>query len=181
MMQEICMHVIDIVQNSVVAQAKRIEVELFDDKARDELGFWVIDDGVGMNEQLIQTVTDPFVTSRTTRKVGLGLPLLKMSTSQCEGTMDIQSIAHQETRVMATWKRSHIDTPPWGNIAECWMICYQSFPNKHLKMTIKLNDTQLVMDNHELWNLIEDAELYYEPSILMHLQNYVHDTMNSPK
>jgi hypothetical protein len=178
MMQEICMHVIDIVQNSIAAQAKHIEVELFDCEVEDELGFWVKDDGVGIDPEFIESVLDPFVTSRSTRKVGLGLPLLKMSTTQCEGRMDLSSIPHQETRVYAKWKRSHIDTPPWGDIAECWMICYQSFPNQHLKMTMRLNDKNLVMDNQELWDMLEDSELYYEPSILMYLQTYVRDQLS---
>lgn len=181
MMKDLCMHVIDIVQNSISAQATHIQVELFDFKMKDELGFSVIDDGVGMDEALIQRVTDPFVTSRTTRKVGLGLPLLQMSTTQCEGSLDISSQANHQTRIVAKWKRSHIDTPPWGDIAQCWMICYQSFPHKHLSMTFKTDDSEVVMDNQVLWDMVEDDELYYEPSILMHLQAYLHENMNLPK
>lgn len=168
MMQDISNHIIDIVQNSIVANANNIVVMIY--QKDDVIGFWVEDDGVGMSEAFILEVTDPFVSTRKTRKIGLGLPLLKMSTNYANGSLTIESIPNGKTKVHATWQKSHIDTPPWGPLDECWMSCYLSFQYKVLSMIFVKEDQRIELNNEQLWNQIQERDYFYDLSILVYIK-----------
>ncbi|MGB9587767.1 MAG: ATP-binding protein, partial [Armatimonadota bacterium] len=90
-MREISLHILDIVQNSIAAGASRIAISVTASAADDMLMFCVIDNGKGMPPDLVAKVTDPFVTTRTTRRIGLGIPMLMAAASQCSGEVNIQS------------------------------------------------------------------------------------------
>jgi len=116
-MKDISLHLLDIVQNSIRAKASEIIIRI---QAEVQSGWYklsVEDNGCGMEGSLLETVTDPFVTSRTTRKVGLGLPLLKQSAEQSGGTLSIRSEKGKGCSVEATFRNDHIDCLPEGDIA----------------------------------------------------------------
>ena len=117
-MRELALHILDIVQNSVAAGASAVGIEIDEDrdKAKDLLSIAVIDDGRGMDEDTIAKVTDPFYTTRTTRKVGLGIPLLKTGALACGGDFAIESRLGEGTTISASWQWSHIDRPPLGDM-----------------------------------------------------------------
>ena len=116
-MREIALHILDIVQNSVAAGAGAVDIDVDEDSGGDRLAFSIADDGRGMDQETIDRVTDPFYTSRTTRKVGLGIPLLKESANSCNGSFGIASQLGEGTTVSASYQLSHIDRPPLGDMA----------------------------------------------------------------
>lgn len=116
-MRELSLHILDLVQNAVEAGATAVRLEVSEDSAQDWLTIRVVDNGCGMDDCSRSRVTDPFYTTRSTRRVGLGLPLIDMSTARCGGRLFIASKPDQGTTVEATWRLSHLDRPPLGNLA----------------------------------------------------------------
>lgn len=117
-MQEISLNILDIVQNSVRAGAKNIEVEIYEDTNEDVLFFSVNDDGCGMDEEMVQRVMDPFVTTRTTRKVGMGISLLRSAAQATGGDVELKSEVGKGTFIKAVFSYGHIDRQPLGNMAD---------------------------------------------------------------
>lgn len=117
-MQEISLNILDIVQNSVRAGADTIRVELFEDLPTDVLSFSVEDNGCGMDEEMVARVMDPFVTTRTTRKVGMGISLLRSAAQATGGDVELRSQVGKGTFIKAVFSHSHIDRQPLGNMAD---------------------------------------------------------------
>ena len=115
-MRELSLHILDIVQNSIAAGAGTVTIQVQEDSGEDWISLSVADDGRGMDEETIARVTDPFYTTRTTRKVGLGIPLLKTGATSCEGDFSIESRLGEGTTIRASYRRSHIDRPPLGDM-----------------------------------------------------------------
>jgi anti-sigma regulatory factor (Ser/Thr protein kinase) len=115
--RELSLHVLDVLENSVEAGATRIELSIEEDLPKDILRIMVSDNGRGMSQEMINRVLDPFVTTRTTRHVGLGLPLFAAAAQRCNGDLKIRSQVGVGTTVTATFKHSHIDRAPLGDVA----------------------------------------------------------------
>ena len=116
MMRELADNILDIAQNSIAAGASLVEIDISVSRAQDTVSLAFIDDGCGMNEDMVRAVCDPFTTTRKTRKVGLGLPLLKMTAQATGGEMSIASKPGEGTTVRVTFGLSHIDRPPMGDV-----------------------------------------------------------------
>lgn len=128
-MKEISLHILDIAQNSVRAGATRIVISLVEKDS--SLTFTVEDDGCGMPAELLASVTDPFTTTRTTRKVGLGIPLLIMAARQTGGEVSISSQTgeHHGTVLTARFCLDHIDCMPLGDMTETVVTLIQGAPD----------------------------------------------------
>lgn len=116
-MFELALHILDLVQNSIVAGARLIEIRIEISLGRDLLTLSISDDGRGMDEALRERVVSPFETTRTTRKVGLGIPMFKQLSEMCEGDFSLESAPGKGTRIMASFLLHHIDRPPLGDLA----------------------------------------------------------------
>jgi anti-sigma regulatory factor (Ser/Thr protein kinase) len=114
--REISLHILDILQNSVEAGASRVDLTIDEDLQADRLTIAVKDNGRGMDAAQVARVTDPFYTTRTTRHVGLGLPLLAGAADRCGGSLKIESVPGAGTLVTTVFQHSHIDRAPLGNI-----------------------------------------------------------------
>ena len=117
-MKELSLHILDIVQNSISACADFIRIDVAVDIEADLLVFTIEDNGKGMDAQLLKTVSDPFATTRTTRKVGLGISLLKAAAEGCDGGLEISSVQGKGTKVKAWFAYGHIDRAPLGDMVE---------------------------------------------------------------
>ena len=115
-MEDLSLHILDIVENSIRAKASRIMIKVMEDIEKDSLIIEIRDNGQGIDEETIKKVLDPFFTTRTTRKVGLGLPLLSQAARESGGDVQIESEVGRGTRVKATFGYSHIDRKPLGNM-----------------------------------------------------------------
>ena len=121
------MHILDIVENSIRAHAKKIEIKIIEEKKKDLLTIEIIDDGKGMDKKTLKNVLDPFFTTKNTKRVGLGLSLLAQSAEESGGSIKIESKPGQGTKVKAVFGYSHIDRKPLGDV------------NKSLKVLIAAN------------------------------------------
>ena len=128
-MRDLSMHVLDIVQNSIKAKAKLVTVR-FIRREDGRLTFSVTDDGCGMSPEFLAKVTDPFTTSRTTRKVGLGIPMLKQSAEMCGGDFGICSEVGVGTTIHATFDLQNIDCIPMGDICDSLLTLVMLNPDE---------------------------------------------------
>lgn len=146
------MHILDIAENSVKAGAKNIEIIIEEDKKKDMLTVEISDDGEGMDSVMAEKSTDPFVTTRTTRKVGMGLPLFKTSVEQAEGTLTVDSFPGKGTKVKATFKLSHIDRKPLGNMANTILALVMFNSEVNIKYIHNLNGKEFTFDTKNFSN-----------------------------
>lgn len=125
-MRELSLHILDIVQNSIEAGASLVCIEVIENPDEDSMAIVISDNGSGISAEQAQAALDPFVTSRTCRSVGLGLPLFRAASRQCGGDLEISSSPGHGTTVKATFVRSHIDRAPLGSMAHTFaalMVC----------------------------------------------------------
>lgn len=130
-MREIALHLLDIAENSVAALAKTICISVCEDLQADRLEASVVDDGKGMDAAMVAQVVDPFVTSRTTRKVGLGIPLFKAAAEACNGSLTITSTLGKGTTLSVQFQHSHIDRMPLGDLAGTLLTLVVAYPQTH--------------------------------------------------
>ena len=117
-MEDLSLHILDIVENAIAAKARKIEISILERPEEDWLSIEIGDDGLGMDEEVRKKAADPFFTTRASRKVGLGLSLLAQAAQEAGGTLEIESKPGDGTRVRATFQYGHIDRKPMGNMAE---------------------------------------------------------------
>ena len=129
-MKEIALYTLDIAQNSITAQARRLDITLTEEGKTITLS--IRDDGTGMAPELLARVSDPFTTTRTTRSMGLGLPLLRLAAEQTGGSLSIESALGVGTAVTAVFVASHIDCPPVGDMAGTITLLIQGAPELEL-------------------------------------------------
>ncbi len=173
-MKELSMHIIDIVQNSIEAGAGQIGITINEDLAADRFILEINDNGRGMEKDLLAKVIDPFFTTRTTRRIGLGLPLLKAAAERCNGELIIESAPGKGTRVYATFRHSHIDRAPLGNMVDTMVNIIAGHPELNLLFTHRVEDRSLVLDAAELRRELEDVPLN-NPAVINWLRNHLID------
>lgn len=117
-MQDLSLHILDIAENSIAAGARLITILLREDPVSDLLTLEITDDGRGMSAEEVRQAVDPFVTTRTTRRVGLGLALLRQAAREAGGDLEIRSSPGQGTTVVTTFQLGHVDRKPLGEIAD---------------------------------------------------------------
>jgi len=129
-MNELALYILDLVQNSVSAGATRVEIRITLSRQDDTLLIEIIDDGRGMSPEFVAKVSSPFVTTRTTRKVGLGIPMIRQLCEMCEGSFAIESEVGRGTRLSLGFRLSHVDLPPMGDLAETMLALVIGSPDK---------------------------------------------------
>lgn len=177
-MQEFSMTVLDIVQNSVRAGAQNIEIELAQDTARNCQTLIVKDDGCGMSEEMARQVVDPFCTSRTTRKVGLGLPFLKMAAEMTGGEMKLESTPGKGTAVTATFTLDHIDLAPMGDMAGTISALVQTNPDIDFCYKYTRDAQSFVLDTREVKQMLDGVPVS-EPAVALFIRDYVAEHMQA--
>lgn len=158
-MREISEHILDIAQNSVTAGADHITISVLADTARDMLTVLVADNGKGMDEATLKSVLSPFTTSRTTRKVGLGIPMFQQTALSAGGRFDITSKLGEGTTVTAELNISHIDRPPLGELADSLHILVISNPEINFTLEMGYDDEREVLDTLALREVLGDVAL----------------------
>ena len=164
-MKELSLNILDIAQNSVSAGAKNITVSLSEDE-KGILTLAITDDGKGMSPEMVRTVTDPFCTTRTTRKVGMGIPLLKMASEQAGGSLSIVSVSREVdpvncgTTVKATFDTTSIDFTPLGDVVDSMVVLIQGHPEIDYLFLHTTPNGEVRLDTKELRAVLgEDISL----------------------
>ncbi len=162
-MKELSLNILDIAENSVKAKASLTEIAICEDGEKIELT--ITDNGIGMSKEVLKAVTDPFYTTRTTRKVGLGLPLLKLEAEMTGGGITVESThfsedsENQGTRVSALFYKNHIDCIPLGDIVETVATLIQGHPDTDFLFTHKFEGGEASLDTRELRKVLEGVPL----------------------
>ncbi|HHW31954.1 MAG TPA: ATP-binding protein [Clostridiaceae bacterium] len=149
-MRDLSLHLLDIIQNSITAGAGRISVTIGAYISRDILDLIITDNGCGMSEGFLAQVTDPFATTRTTRRIGMGLPLLKSSAQRASGNLQVKSEEGKGTSVKASFSISHIDRPPLGNLTETMIPLISSYPEIDYELILKNDNDEYRLDTSEI-------------------------------
>jgi len=116
-MRELSLHILDVLENSLEAGATAVELVIEEDRPGDRLTITIQDNGRGMSQAELDRIFDPFFTTRSTRHVGLGIPLFKAAAERCNGSLTVTSQPGRGTMVQADFQHSHIDRAPLGNVA----------------------------------------------------------------
>jgi len=174
------MHILDILQNSVSAKAKNISLVIDEDIKENRLIVVIEDDGRGMNPQQAERVIDPFFTTRTTRKVGLGIPLFKHSAQQSGGDLRILSAPGKGTTVTAEFILDNIDRPPLGDVANVFVLTLSSNPDIEFKFRYIFNKNEYTFDTVEVKEALEDVSLN-EPSVILALTEMISENIKNLK
>ena len=158
-MRELSLHILDIAQNSIKAEAECLRIVIIEDLQNDRLTIKIKDDGTGMDAETVKKVIDPFYTTRTTRKVGLGIPLFKISAEQCDGFFDIKSNLGQGTEITAVFKHSHIDRVPLGDMPETIITIINGCENMDLVYTHHYNNDTFTLNTKEIKKLLDGVPI----------------------
>lgn len=176
-MKDIALHIMDIAQNSVSAGATLVKitiVELFQD---DVMHLEIIDNGKGMDKETVDRVTDPYYTTRTTRKVGMGIPLLKHNAEQADGKFTISSAPGKGTEVKASFRHSHIDRPPEGDIAGVVSMLAGANPGMDFVCRYVAGKAEFIFDTREVKEILEDVPLS-EPAVIRYMKELIEENLN---
>lgn len=162
-MKELALNILDIVENSVKAESTLTEIDIKETK--EKLILSITDNGYGMTDEVIKTVTDPFYTTRTTRKVGMGLPLLKLEAEMTGGNLQIASkhissdpINHG-TKVSAVFYKNHIDYTPLGDVIETITTLIQGHPDTDFLFIHRSDEREVKIDTRALREVLEGVPL----------------------
>jgi hypothetical protein len=148
-MEDLALHILDIAQNSLEAGASLIEIEINENLPEDLLLLQVRDNGRGMDPETAAKATDPFFTTRTTRRVGMGLPLLAAATRATGGTLAIDAKPGDGTTIKAAFQHSHMDRAPLGDIETTLMVLLAGQPDKDICFRHCMNDRVFELDSRD--------------------------------
>lgn len=146
-MEDLSLHVLDIVENSIRAGAKKIEIRIHEDLKADCLEIEIRDDGAGMDVSTMEKALDPFFTTKSVRKVGLGLSLFREAARAAGGDMVIQSEPGRGTNVKATFRYSHIDRKPLGDMSKTLATLVIANPEVRFRCLHEKNDEEQQFDS----------------------------------
>lgn len=166
--------------NSIKAKATKIKILINYNTLSDEIKIVVEDNGCGMDLETVKNVTNPFVTSRTTRKVGLGVSFLKGLTEMCNGSFKIESKLNFGTKVIATLEKDHIDLPPDGDFGEMMMLAIQANENIDYVFEYQYDKNGFIFDTITIKETL-DGVLINEPSILLWIKDYINQEVEKIK
>ena len=176
MMPELSLNILDVTQNSVTAGANLIKINISASTADDRLTISISDNGCGMTEEQVKNVTDPFFTSRTTRKVGLGIPFFKMAAELTGGSFRIESKVGEGTTTTAVFGLSSIDRMPLGDLPGTMTALIGPSPEIDFVLTMDFDGKGFVMDTRQFREILGGISLS-EPEVLTYIRDYVKENM----
>ncbi len=176
-MKELSLHILDIAKNSVKAQATLIEIYVTEDESKNLLTIEIKDNGCGMTEEFLKTVKDPFSTTRTTRKVGMGISLFEAAAVQCGGKLDITSEVGVGTTLTTTFELDNIDRAPIGDMAGTMQTLISGSPAIEFIYRHEKNSKVFVLDTRELKQVLGEVPLD-TPEVLLWIEGYVNEGLS---
>jgi len=177
-MKELSLHLLDIAENSINANASHVTISIDENTIEDRLTMVVKDNGKGMTPEMAQRIVDPFTTSRTTRKVGLGIPLLKAAAEMCNGFLTISSQPGEGTELIVQFQRSHIDRMPLGDVAGTILHLVVGSPETHWTFKYEVNDEIFEFDDQIIKAELDGIPLS-EPLVLTYIRNEITTGINN--
>lgn len=176
-MKELSLHILDVVQNSIGAQASLVKIEINEDIKKDLLEIKIRDNGHGMDAATLQKVLDPFYTTRTTRKVGLGIPLFAQAAKSCGGDFKIFSQKGKGTEIVASFILSHIDRAPIGSMADTMVSLIAMRPDVDFVYRHCVGDRGFVLDTREIKKTLEEVPIN-NPMVIDWIKEFIEQNLN---
>ena len=175
-MKELALHILDIAQNSITAGARNIAIGIVEDELANTYTIRVEDDGCGMSEEMVKRVTDPYITSRTTRKVGMGISLLMHSAEQAGGHLNIESEIGKGTKLEAMFVHNHIDRPELGDMAGVMTLLIGANPEIRFQYWHQKNEKEFTLDTDEIKETLEGIPIN-EPEVLKFIREMIRENI----
>lgn len=177
-MKDLSMHIMDIAQNSVRAEAQLVQIAVVE--RGEDLIIQVEDDGSGMDAQTIEKVTDPFYTSRTTRKVGLGIPFIKQNAEQTDGKLVLKSEVGKGTTLRAIFGRYHIDRPPMGDLPGTIALLISGNADLDFVFSYEKDGENYQLDSREVKEILGDVDIRL-PKVASFLKQMIDENLKEIK
>ena len=174
-MRELSLNVMDVAQNCITAKATLVTIEVIESDKDDFLDIYVKDNGCGMTKEQVESVIDPFYTTRKTRKVGLGVPLFKMAAEQTGGSFAIDSEVNVGTTLYAHFIKSSVDMTPLGDINSTVKILIQCNPDIDFLFTHKSDLGSFKLDTRELREILGNEVPLNTPDVLMWIDGFLQE------
>lgn len=165
-MQDLSLHILDIVENAIRAGATLIEIDISEEIDRDLLQITINDNGQGMDAEMVKRVRDPFVTTRTTRRVGLGLPLLEQAAKETGGNLLVTSEPGKGTKVVATFQESHIDRRPVGDMGATLTTLIMGNPDLDFIYFSNLDGKEIEVDTRSIKDELNGSIRINDPAVI---------------
>lgn len=172
-MKQLAENILDITENSVRAGAKNIKISLVENSDEKTLAVTIEDDGCGMSEEMVESVINPFFTTRTTRKVGLGIPLFKMEAEMTGGNLELHSKAGEGTTISAVFHTDHVDNVPLGDMSQTLMTLIGGSPETEFLYIHECGEKSIVLDTVQIREMLGDDVPLDTPEILLWIRDYV--------
>jgi len=179
-MKDLSLHILDIAQNSISAGASKIGISIDENLAANTMAIGVTDNGRGMPAEVVERVTDPYYTSRTTRKVGLGIPLFKQNAEATGGSLQIDSEEGRGTMLKATFLHNHLDRPPLGDMAGVMVLLAGANPEIRFVYTHRIDNEEYVFDTEEVKEALDGIPLN-EPQVMRFLKEMINENLTAIK
>lgn len=174
-MRELSLNVMDIAQNSISAGASLVTIDVCQSRAADRLVISIIDNGRGMSAEQVAQVTDPFFTTRTTRKVGLGIPLFKMEAEMTGGGLQIHSVPGQGTTVRAEFVPSHVDFIPLGDVNSTVLLLITCNTDRDFVFHHRMDEREFTLDTRELRGILGEEVELNAPDVVAWIREYLEE------
>lgn len=158
-MKNMALHIMDIIQNSITAQASELQLYFNEKTDLQIVEIILIDNGNGISPEYLKKVTDPYTTSRTTRKVGLGIPLLKQNAERTGGNLEIISEVNKGTKIKAVFHTNHPDCIPVGDIPGVIMLTIGANPKLEFKYMHSFDTKKYIFKTTEIREILEDVPI----------------------
>ncbi len=173
-MKELSLHILDIAKNSVKAEASLIEIIVEEDIEKNRLRISIKDNGKGMSEEFLKTVKDPFSTTRTTRKVGMGISLFEAAAEQCGGHLDISSELGVGTTLSVEFQLDHIDRAPLGDMAGTMLTLISGSPDIDFCYRQIKNEKEFLLDTRQMRSILGEVPLN-SPDVLSWITGFLEE------
>lgn len=179
-MEDLSLHILDIVENSITAGAANIRIKIKEDTRENLLLLEISDNGRGMDEEMLRNALDPFHTTRTTRNIGLGIPFLADAARDTGGDISIKSVKGEGTTITAVFRHDHIDRKPLGNIWKTLIVIIVSNPDIDIVFEHKINASEYLLDTAEIKKELDDVPIN-APGVIKVIENDLKEWFNSTK
>ncbi|MGC9467186.1 MAG: ATP-binding protein [Anaerolineae bacterium] len=168
--RDLSQHVLDIAENGATAGATLLHIDIEEDMIADRLAISVRDNGRGMDPEMLLRVADPWVTTRTTRRVGLGIPFLKQTAEMCGGGFEIVSVPREGTAVSAVFQLSHIDRPPLGDLIGTLLCIIVGNPQLDVVYTHRVGENEFAFDTLTIREILGSKIPLSDPEVLGYIR-----------
>lgn len=172
-MDDLATYILDLVQNSITANSSMIKVSIVED---DRYHLIIQDNGIGMDEMTLQKASSPFFSTRKTRKIGLGLSMIRMLSEQTEGTFNLSSHVNQGTKLDVTFDHNHIDMPPLGDFGDTVVMIAIHQDVDEFIFTYQKNEKVFTFQLSEIKKML--GETLNNTQIINYLKQYINQEIN---